>query len=180
MDVRGDGLPVLFVHGFPFDRTVWRHQLAALSRFRRIAPDLRGVGGSGAPPAADGYSLARYADDLVAVLDAVGVRDAVVCGLSMGGYVTFELLRRHPERVRALILAGTKTEPDSADGKRDRDELVRLVERQGADALVERLLPRLVAPATQTTQPEVAEQVREMVRRWPVPAGIAGRRECRR
>jgi len=179
VDVRGEGLPVLFVHGFPFDRTVWRHQLAALSRVRRIAPDLRGVGGSGAPPTSDGYALARYADDLIAVLDAVGVRDAVVCGLSMGGYVTFELLRRHPERVRALILAGTKTEPDSAEGKRDRDELVRLVERQGADALVERLLPRLVAPATQTTQPEVTEQVREMVRRWAVPALVGAMRAMR-
>src|SRR5216117_3902148 len=92
VDVRGEGVPVLFVHGFPFDRTVWRHQLAALSRVRRIAPDLRGVGGSGAPPGADGYSLTRYADDLVAVLDALGVRQAVVCGLSMGGYVIFELL----------------------------------------------------------------------------------------
>src|SRR5439155_735742 len=59
VEVRGDGLPVLFVHGFPFDRTVWRHQLATLSRVRRIAPDLRGVGGSGTPSAADGYSLAR-------------------------------------------------------------------------------------------------------------------------
>src|SRR2546429_9960169 len=77
-------LPVLFVHGFPFDRTVWRHQLAALSRVRRIAPDLRGVGGSGVPPGADGYSLTRYADDLVAVLDALGVRQAVGWGLSMG------------------------------------------------------------------------------------------------
>jgi len=179
VDVRGDGLPVLFVHGFPFDRTVWRHQLAALSRFRRIAPDFRGVGGSGATPAADGYSLARYADDLVAVLDAVGVRDAVVCGLSMGGYVIFELLRRHPERIRALILADTKTEPDSTDAKRDRDELAALVERQGADAAVERLLPRLLAPATQATQPEVTGQVREMARRWSVPAFVGALRTLR-
>src|SRR5205807_8595372 len=112
VDVRGEGVPVLFVHGFPSDRTVWRHQLAALSRVRRIAPDLRGVGGSGVPPGADGYSLTRYADDLVAVLDALGVRQAVVCGLSMGGYVTFELLRRHPARVKALILADTKPQAD--------------------------------------------------------------------
>lgn len=179
VDVRGEGLPVLFVHGFPFDRTVWRHQLAALSRVRRIAPDFRGVGGSGAPPAADGYSLARYADDLVAVLDAVGVRDAVLCGLSMGGYVIFELLRRHPERIRALILVDTKTVPDSAEAKRERDELSAVVERQGAEVLVERLLPRLLAPATQTTQPEVVGQVREMARRWSVPALVGALRTLR-
>src|SRR5207302_83493 len=64
VELRGEGPPVLFVHGFPFDRTMWRHQLATLSRVKRIAPDLRGVGTSGAP-ASDGYTLARYADDLV-------------------------------------------------------------------------------------------------------------------
>ena len=181
VDVRGEGLPVLFVHGFPFDRTVWRHQLAALSRVRRIAPDFRGVGGSGAgaPPAADGYSLARYADDLVAVLDAVGVRDAALCGLSMGGYVIFELLRRHPERLKALILVDTKPTPDSAETKRDRNELAAEVERQGAEVLVQRLLPRLLAPATQTTQPEVVAQVREMARRWSVPAVVGALRALR-
>src|SRR5213082_2814306 len=100
----------------------WRHQLAALSRVRRIAPDLRGVGGSGVPPGADGYSLTRYADDLAAVLDALGVRQAVVCGLSMGGYVTFELLRRHPARVKALILADTKPQADSVEAKRRSEE----------------------------------------------------------
>ncbi len=179
VDVRGEGLPVLFVHGFPFDRTVWRHQLATLSRVRRIAPDFRGVGDSGAPSGADGYSLTRYADDLVAVLDAVGVRQAVLCGLSMGGYVIFELLRRHPERVKALILADTKPEPDSTEAKRGREELTRVAQRDGQDAVIERLLPRLLAAATQATQPEVAGQVREMAHRWSVPGLVGALRTLR-
>jgi 3-oxoadipate enol-lactonase len=178
VEVRGEGEPVLFVHGFPFDRTMWRHQLATLSRVKRIAPDLRGVGASGAPTSGD-YSLARYADDLVAVLDAVGVRAAVVCGLSMGGYVIFELLRRHAERVRAIVLADTKAEADSKEGKRGRDELAALVTAQGPDALSDRLLPRLVAPATLATQPEVAVQVREMARRWTVPGLVGALRTLR-
>ena len=179
VDVRGEGLPVLFVHGFPFDRTVWRHQLATLSRVRRIAPNFRGVGDSGAPPGADGYSLTRYADDLVAVLDAVGVRQAVLCGLSMGGYVIFELLRRHPERVKALILADTKPEPDSTEAKRGREELTQVAQRDGQDAVIERLLPRLLAAATQATQPEVAGQVREMAHRWSVPGLVGALRTLR-
>ena len=179
VDVRGEGVPVLFVHGFPFDRTVWRHQLATLSRVRRIAADFRGVGDSGAPPGADGYSLTRYVDDLVAVLDAVGVRQAVLCGLSMGGYVIFELLRRHPERVKALILADTKPEPDSADARREREELTQVAERDGQDAVIERLLPRLLAVATQATQPEVAGQVREMAHRWSVPGLVGALRTLR-
>lgn len=168
VDVRGEGVPVLFVHGFPFDRTMWRHQIAALARCRRVAPDLRGVGGSTAPP--DGHSLARYADDLIAVLDALGVGQAVVCGLSMGGYIAFELLRRHANRVKALALVDTKPEADSAEAKRGRDELVAVAQREGPGAVVERLLPNLLA---RDAQSEVVTQVREMAGRWSVP-GLVG------
>jgi pimeloyl-ACP methyl ester carboxylesterase len=173
VEVRGEGLPVLFVHGFPFDHTVWRHQIATLGRCKRIAPDLRGVGSSGTPSAADGYSMARYAADLVAVLDALGVREAALCGLSMGGYVIFELMRRYPERVKALVLVDTKPEADSAEAKRGRDALARLAEREGQNAVVEQLLPSLLSAGTRTTEPDVVAQVREMGRRWSVP-GLVG------
>ena len=179
VEVRGEGLPVLFVHGFPFDRTMWRHQLAALSRWKRIAPDLRGVGGSTAPAAADGYSVGRYADDAIAVLDALGIGDVAVCGLSLGGYVVFELLRRYPERVRALILADTQPGADSAEAKRGRDELATMAEREGQDAVIARLWPRLLAPATATTQPQIVEQVREMARRWSLPGFVGALRALR-
>ena len=169
VEVRGDGPPILLVHGFPFDRTMWRHQFAALARWKRIAPDLRGAGASSAA-AADGASVRRYADDLVAILDALGIESAAVCGLSLGGYVTFELLRRHADRVSAVLLVDTKAEPDAPAAKRDRDELAALTERDGPEALVSRLLPKLLAPETQS---EVAEQVREMARRWSVP-GLVG------
>lgn len=168
VDVRGEGLPLLLVHGFPFDRTMWRHQLAALGRCKRIAPDLRGVGGAAAP--ADGYSMSRYAEDLVAILDALGVREAAVCGLSMGGYVAFELLRRHPERVKALVLVDTRPEADTAEAKRARDEMAAVAEREGPEGVLARLLPKLLARQTQS---EVAEQVREMARRWSLP-GLTG------
>ncbi|OLC05213.1 MAG: hypothetical protein AUH45_01115 [Gemmatimonadetes bacterium 13_1_40CM_69_22] len=176
VEVRGDGPPVLLVHGFPFDRTVWRHQLAALARWKRIAPDLRGAGASSASAAADGYSIARYADDLVAILDALGVGAAAVCGLSMGGYVTFELLRRYADRVTAVLLVDTKPDPDAPDARRERDKLAALTERDGQDALVSRLLPKLLA---RQTQPEVAEQVREMARRWSVPGLVGALRALR-
>ncbi|MGH7699437.1 MAG: alpha/beta fold hydrolase [Gemmatimonadales bacterium] len=168
VEVRGDGPPMLFVHGFPFDRAMWRHQLAALARVKRIAPDLRGAGASSVP--ADGYSIARYADDLVAVLDALAVRRAVVCGLSMGGYVALDLVRRHPDRVGALVLADTRAEADSEEAKRGRNEMIALAERGGPAAVAERLLPRILARATFEEQPELVAEVRAMMHRWPLPA----------
>ena len=115
VEVRGEGAPVLFVHGFPFDRTMWRHQLAGLAQMEDGSPSTCGAWASRVPRTGE-YSMARYADDLVAVLDALGVGQAVVCGLSMGGYILFELLRRYPERVRGAVLCDTRAEADSGGG----------------------------------------------------------------
>lgn len=177
VEVRGEGLPVVFIHGFPFDRTMWRHQVAALTRWKRIALDLRGAGASTAP--ADGYSMSRYADDVVAVLDALGIRDAVVCGLSMGGYVVFDLLRRHPDRVRGVVLADTRAEPDSDEARRGRDEMIALARRDGPEAVAERMLPRVLAPTTFAEQPELVADVRTMMVRWTVPALVGALRALR-
>lgn len=170
VDVVGDGLPVLFVHGFPLDRTIWWGVMAALTGWQRIAPDLRGMGLS---EAADPYAMAEYADDLAALLDALDTPPAVVCGLSMGGYVTFELLRRHADRVRALILMNTRAEPDDAAGRRSRDTMAALVEREGSGALADVMMPQLLAPANLTAMPQVVQRVRTVIAGNP-PAGIVG------
>ena len=170
-DVQGDGPAVLFVHGFPLDRTMWRDVMTTLTSWRRIAPDLRGAGLSDVPET--GYSMAEYADDLAALLDVLEVERTVVCGLSMGGYVTLELLKRHPDRVRALVLANTRSEADTPDAKRNRDEMIRLVEQGGSEAIVDRLIPKLVAPGSFTAMPQVVEQVRTMMASSP-PAGVIG------
>ena len=177
VEVRGEGSAVLFVHGFPLDRAMWRHQLAGLSRWKRIAPDLRGMGESG--PGSGEYSMGRYADDLVAVLDAVGVSQAVVCGLSMGGYILFDLLRRYPERVRAAVLCDTRPQSDSVDARRSRDTLAALAGERGADAVGEQMLPGLLAPSTLADQPEVMSQCRDMARRCSVPGMVGALRAMR-
>jgi len=166
----GDGLPVLFVHGFPLDRTTWREVMPALTGRRRIAPDLRGMGLSDVPQR---YSMAEYADDLAALLDALQARRAVICGLSMGGYIAFELLRRHRDRVRALVLVNTRAESDDPAGKHARDTMVELVEREGPGALADVMVPQLLAPANLSAMPHVAERLRTMIVSQPA-AGIVG------
>jgi YbgC/YbaW family acyl-CoA thioester hydrolase len=180
VEMRGAGRAVLLVHGFPFDRTMWRHQLAGLSRWRRIAPDLRGFGGSAdAPMDLEAASLARHADDLAAVLDALGEPRAVVCGLSMGGYIAFELVRRHAARIRALILMDTRPEADDPAGRRTRDEMAAIALRQGAGAIAARLLPRLLADATSESQPDTVAHVRDMMERASPHAIAAALRAMR-
>lgn len=170
-ELTGDGPPILFIHGFPLDRTMWRRLVGYLPGRLRIAPDLRGVGLSDMPR--DGYTMGAYADDLAALLLALDVERAVVCGLSMGGYVAFELLRRHPERISGLILANTRAEPDTAEGKRQRAELIALVEREGAGALAQRMLPRLLAARSLDALPEVVAHVRSMIADNP-SVGLVG------
>jgi YbgC/YbaW family acyl-CoA thioester hydrolase len=177
VEVRGEGAPVVFIHGFPFDRTMWRHQLAGLSRWKRIALDLRGAGASSAP--ANGYSVARYADDVVQVLDALGIDRAVVCGLSLGGYILFDLLRRHAGRIRAAVFCNTKATADSPEARRGRDEMAALAEREGVGAVAERLLPQLLAPATVAAQPDVVTHVRDMIGRTPLPGLVGALRALR-
>ncbi len=139
--------------------------------YRVIAPDLRGLGLSDAPDL--GYSMPTYADDLAALLEALQVDEVVLVGLSMGGYVAFEFLRRHRERVRALVLFDTRADADVPDVRRARDQQSSLAREHGAAAIAEQMLPRMLAPAAAQSMPHVVERVREMMLAAPV-AGIAG------
>jgi pimeloyl-ACP methyl ester carboxylesterase len=173
----GSGPGILFIHGFPLDRRIWRHQVEHLDGWRRIAPDLRGMGRSQAP--AGGYSMESYATDLALLLDALGVERAVLSGLSMGGYIAFDFLRRFPERVAGLVLMDTRAEADSDEGRRNRDAMIAAVRERGAVAVVEAMLPKLLAPATASRCPELVSEVRAMMEATPVQ-GIVGALEAMR
>ena len=172
VDVQGDGPAVLFVHGFPLDRTMWRHLVAPLTGWQRIAPDLRGMGLSDAPES-DSYSMAEYADDLAALLEKLNVEEAVICGLSMGGYIALEFMRRHRSMVRALVLSNTRAEADTPEGQASRDEMIAKVESGGSEALTDVMLPKLLCPSSLSAMPQVVEHVRTMIVGSP-DAGVIG------
>ncbi|NCX97558.1 MAG: alpha/beta fold hydrolase [Planctomycetia bacterium] len=111
----GSGIPLVLLHAFPLDHSMWALQEPLAEQVRLIAPDLRGFGFS---DAALPETIAAWADDVVAVLDALHVRGpAVICGISMGGYVAQHVAARHPDRVAALILVDTRLEADSAEAR---------------------------------------------------------------
>jgi YbgC/YbaW family acyl-CoA thioester hydrolase len=171
VEVRGEGPAILFVHGYPLDRTIWRDQLEALEGFRRIAPDLRGMGQSDAPDL--GYGMSIYAADLAALLDALAIDDVILCGLSMGGYIAFEFLRNWRPRVRGLVLMDTRAEADTSEGRRARDAAAATARERGAAAVAESLLPKMLAGSTISGRPEVVEWVRGLMAATPV-AGMVG------
>lgn len=158
----GEGAPLLLLHGFPFDSRLWEPQLAALpAGWRGIAPDLRGFGGSeaGGVP----LTMEQHARDALALLDHLGVRRAVVCGLSMGGYCALALHRIEARRVRALVLCDTRAEPDSDEARRQRAAQVAVVREGGSGELIPALLRRLVTPATLNGGSEVAVKLERMM-----------------
>ena len=162
---------LLLIHGFPHLGTLWdpvRAELAALPGAQAwpvLAPDLRGFGGE---PAAPPHSIDRYADDLIALLDARGVERAVVCGLSMGGYVALAMWRRHPARVRALVLADTRAGADDEAQRARRVELAARARAEGSEAVAEAQLTGAVGKSTRARHPERAESLRALMARVPV------------
>lgn len=158
---------VLFIHGFPFDHSQWRHQVGAVRGWRCLAPDLPGAGATRGFDSTDDYSVASYATHLIGILDQAKVDQAVICGLSMGGYIAFELLRRFPDRVRAAVFSNTKATPDTAEAKRGRDLLAAKAQKEGAPAVAKELVPKLMV------QPEVVSEVTKMIERQTV-TGIVG------
>lgn len=166
----GCGPPLLLLHAFPLDHSIWSGQDELSDEFRVIAPDQRGFGRSDGPPPA---SIAQLAEDAIALLDALHVTEpAVVCGLSMGGYVAQHVAVRHPDRVRALILADTKLEADAPEARAARGELAAKVEQLGpevvATAMIPNLLARSEAARINPRRPGIEAAILRTIRSTPV------------
>jgi pimeloyl-ACP methyl ester carboxylesterase len=141
---------------------MWEPQLSlAEGGWRIIAPQLRGMDGAESDPPAE--SMDDYAADIVDLLEALGIEDAVVAGLSLGGYVTFALFRRAPRFFRAMVLADTRPQADTLEGREGRKRMLALLEAGGPSAVADEMLPKLLGETTRQQQPEVAERVRALI-----------------
>jgi pimeloyl-ACP methyl ester carboxylesterase len=159
----GEGPVVLLLHGFPFDKSMWTDQIEALTAggFRAVVPDLSGLGETKA--VGEISTMDDMARDAAALLDLLEVNQAVVCGLSMGGYVAFEFAHLFPSRVRGLVLAGTRAQADNEQERAGREQQVQTMLRAGMVPISIATLPKLLAPKTLAEKPEVVKRVRKMI-----------------
>jgi len=167
----GDGPTVLFLHAFPLGLFMWDAQATALRATHRVVRfDARGFGGS---PRGDSLlTMERIADDGAALLDHLGLSQAVVAGCSMGGYAAFAFVRRHADRLMGLVLQDTRAGADSEDARKGRATLAQRVRKEGAVAAADAFLPKLLGETTHEERPELRTYVRERILANP-PAGIA-------
>ncbi|MER6736288.1 alpha/beta fold hydrolase [Streptomyces puniciscabiei] len=158
------GLPVLLIHGHPFNRTLWAPQAEALTAagYRVITPDLRGYGRSSVTPGK--VFLSDFADDLAALLDHLDIGRAVVGGVSMGGQIAMEFQRRHPRRVHALVLSDTSAPAETDEGKEFRNRLADRLLAEGMDGYAGEVIDKMLAPYNVTALPDVAARVLGMMR----------------
>lgn len=166
------GVPIVLIHGFPFSHEMWSPQIEALKNdFRVIAYDVRGLGRS---EAGDGqYMMEHFADDLIALLDHLKLAKVVACGLSMGGYIALRAIERNPERFAGLVLADTRAEADTNEGKLKRAAGIKSVKTGGVNAFAEGFLKAVFAPGTFTHNPQAVEKIRAIIEANS-PLGICG------
>ncbi|MFY9570569.1 MAG: alpha/beta fold hydrolase [Blastocatellia bacterium] len=159
---RGSGLPVIFIHAFPLNQTMWEEQVSALSaKFRIITVDLRGFGNSDAPKIA--YELDQMAADVHGVMSSLNIDRAVLVGLSMGGYVSMAFYRNYPEAVCALVLADTRASADTPEARERRLRSAEKTEREGVTAIANDMVPMLLGRTTLETRASVVDRVRGMI-----------------
>ena len=158
----GVGPAVVLIHGYPFNRSMWNEQTEALtSRFRVVTPDLRGLGESDTSegPA----TMDRMAQDVAALMDQLRIDQAVIGGLSMGGYVALAFVKQFPARVKALVLADTRAQADTEEGKQTRSQQADKALAEGMAGIADAMLPKLLTPETVSKRPEVVKRVRDMM-----------------
>lgn len=155
---------VVFVHGHPFNRSMWRPQMTALADagWRGVAPDLRGYGETTVMPGKT--TLNVFARDLAVLLDQLGVGDVVVAGLSMGGQIAMEFARLYPSRLAGLVLAATFPRADTVEGAQQRRLMADRLVREGMHAYADEVLPKMIAPRSIASSPDVADHVLTMMR----------------
>lgn len=161
-DVGEGSLPIIFLHGYPFDKTMWKGQLDFLkSSYRVIACDIRGFGKSTDEEST--LSIDLFGNDLIQFMDNLNIDKAIVCGLSMGGYIALNVMERFPSHFEALILCDTQCIADTTEGKEKRYKIIEEIEADGVTDFNEGFIKNVFHKDSITNKTELVEQLRSVV-----------------
>jgi 3-oxoadipate enol-lactonase len=157
------GSPVIiFIHGFPFNKSMWKSQVEALkNKYRLIAYDIRGHGNSDA--GTEDFTIDLFVSDLIGLMDGLKIDRAILCGLSMGGYIALSAMEKYKERFDALILADTQCIADTAEAKAKRMKTIESIKETGVEKYAEESIKNLFAAESFVTRKKEVADVREMI-----------------
>ena len=153
---------LVLIHGFPLSAHMWEPQFVlSESGWRLVVPHLRGFDEGAAGRSAT--SMDDYAGDIIDLLDSLHIEQAVIGALSMGGYVTFALLRNAPSYFKGLVLADTRPQADTPEGRAGRERMITMVREKGPSSVADDMVPKLLGETTRREHPGVVEQLREII-----------------
>ena len=167
---QGTGPAVLFLHAFPLSLHMWDGQEALAPRYRIVRFDARGFGGSDVGDAM--LTMARIADDAAVLIDRLRLGPVVLAGCSMGGYAALSFAQKHASLLRGLVLVDTRAGADSKDARKGRGDLAAKVMKEGAGAVLDAFLPKVVGETTKAQRADVIAKVKDMMLKTS-PQGIS-------
>lgn len=161
-DIGTGEIPILFIHGFPFNKSMWDPQINALKdQHRVIAYDIRGFGNTSAGN--EDPSITLFADDLIKFMDTLQIKKAIVCGLSMGGYIVLNAVSRYPERFEAILLCDTQCISDSAEQKEKRYRTIEQIEQKGIEDYADNFVKSVFCEESLTLKKQEVEKIRDII-----------------
>lgn len=162
LDEGSSEVPILFVHGFPFEKSSWQYQIDGLKgRMRVLAYDLRGFGKS--ESSGDALSIDLFADDLVDFMDVLKIDTAIVCGMSMGGYIILNALQRYPDRFAAAVLSNTQCIADSEEARKKRTETIEDINNGGKEVFADAFLRKIFTEESLSSKHGIVQETKQMI-----------------
>lgn len=156
-------IPLVFVHGFPFDRTSWLPQYEYFKQYCRVVIyDIRGFGSSLSDSDTQ-FSMEVFAKDLLAFLKALNIEKAIVCGLSMGGYILMNAFGMEPERFAGIVLCDTQCNADSDEAKQKRVKTIEQIREKGVKDFADGFLKNVLHEKSFKDKKEDVEAIREVI-----------------